>query len=177
LHSVPRFVLQFDASEIGGYAARFPSAGDSEVLAMARAAGERGYYTLPEFRAVCRWKTPRSGPFVARNHPEDVEARTALALREQTTEHDRMRALRQLLGVEWATASVLLHLVCPDRYPILDVRALHAFGIRGRQTYSYRFWLDYVNAFRALVARSGLDGRTVDRGLWQWSAEQGEPLA
>jgi hypothetical protein len=174
---VPRFELQFDAGEIGDYAARFDSAGDAEVLVIARAARERGYYTLPEFRAVCRWKTPRSGPFVARNRAEDVEAFTAIALRQGTTEHDRMRALRQLLGVEWATASVLLHLSTPDRYPILDVRALHAFGIRGRQTYSYPFWLGYLDAFRDLVARSGLDGRTVDRGLWQWSAEQGETLS
>ena len=174
---MPRFKLQFDAGEIPAYAARFPAEGDTEVLAMARAARERRYYTLPEFRAVCRWKTPRSGPFVARNRAEEVETVTYVALSEGTTEHDRMRALRQLLGVEWATASVLLHLAFPDRYPILDVRALHAFGIRGRQTFSYRFWLDYVDAFRALVKRAGVDGRTVDRGLWQWSAEQSEPLS
>jgi hypothetical protein len=174
---VPLFELQFDVREVGDYAARFRAEGDTEVLVMGRAANERGYYTLPEFRAVCRWKTPRSGPFVARNRAEDVELVTAIALGERTTEHDRMRALRQLLGVEWATASVLLHLSSPDRYPILDVRALHAFGIRGRQTFSYGFWFDYIDAFRDLVRRSGLDGRTVDRGLWRWSAEQDEPLS
>jgi hypothetical protein len=78
--------------------------------------------------------------------------------------------------VEWATASVLLHLAYPERYPILDKRALHALGVRPPSAYSFRFWEAYVEACLRLAAQAGVDGRTFDQALWQWSKEQGVPL-
>jgi len=173
---VPRLSLQFDIGELAAYAARFPVAVDDEALAIGRAVRERGSYTRAEFRTVCRWKTPRSGPLVARNSASDVRRATSVALDADSDDAQRMRALRELRGVNWATASVLLHVAYPDDYPIIDVRALHALGVRKRITYSYRLWDEYIAVYRELVASSGLDGRTVDRGLWEWSAEQGEPL-
>ena len=89
---------------------------------------------------------------------------------QDTLERERMRALRQLHGVGWPTASVLLHLTAPDCWPILDVRVLHALGLRD-VTYGYAFWEALVHNHRDLVGRAGIDGRTLDRGLWQWSAE------
>jgi hypothetical protein len=173
---VTRLSLQFDVRDVAAHAARYPEQDDGEALAIGRAARERGSYTKVEFRTICRWKTARSGPLVARNRAPEIERATRIALGEHADDAERMRALRELRGVDWATASVLLHVAYPDSFPILDVRALHALGIRKRITYSYRFWLQYVDTFRELVARSGLDGRTLDRGLWQWSAAQGEPL-
>jgi hypothetical protein len=169
---VRRLSLQFDIRDLPVYAAHFPSGGDNAVLAIGRAARQRGHYTKSEFRTACRWKTARSGPLVARNTASEVRRATRIALDDHSDDTERMRALRELRGVDWATASVLLHVADPDSYPILDVRALHALGIRRRISYGYRLWLEYVAVYRELVARSGLDGRTVDRGLWQWSAEQ-----
>jgi hypothetical protein len=83
-----------------------------------------------------------------------------------------MEALRTLRGVGWPTASVLLHLAYPDRYPILDTRALHALGVRRRSAYSFGFWDAFVGAWRELAKRAGVDGRTFDQALWQWSKEQ-----
>jgi hypothetical protein len=169
---VPRFVLQFDPGEIRAYAARDSFEGDARLLALGQAARERGYYRLGEFVEVCRWKTPRSAPQVARNRAAEVRSATRIAVADDTPERERMRALLALHGVGWPTASVLLHLTCPDRWPILDVRALHALGVRGLTSYSYALWEEYVEVFRALVAQTGVDGRTVDRGLWSWSAAQ-----
>ena len=121
---------------------------------------------------MCRWKTPRSAPQVARNRAAEVRSATRIALADGTPERQRMRALRGLHGVEWATASVLLHLACPDRWPIIDVRALHALGVQGLTGYNYALWEEYIETFRDLVRRAGVDGRTVDRALWQWSAAQ-----
>ena len=92
-------------------------------------ARERGHYALAEFLTVCRWKTPRSGPLVVLNSVDSVEASTSVALRETSSERERAEALLSLRGVGWPTASVLLHLAYPERYPILDVRALHALGV------------------------------------------------
>jgi Family of unknown function (DUF6308) len=170
------FALQFPIERVPEYAARFPSDPDDEALLIGRNARERGHYTLEEFRKVCRWKTPRSAPLVARNSAEDVESSTAVALSETSSERERIDALRSLRGVGWPTASVLLHLAYPDRYPILDKRVVHALGARARSTYSFRFWDEFVSAWRQLAERAGVDGRTFDQALWQWSKEQDAQL-
>jgi hypothetical protein len=165
-------VLQFPLERVRDYAARFDDTGDAAALALGRAARERGHYTLEEFVAACRWKTPRSAPLVARNAAPEVEAATRAALGPAGSAGERMQALRALRGVEWATGSVLLHLAYPDRYPILDVRALHALGVTGRSSYTTAFWEAYVAECARLAAAAGVDGRTLDRALWQWSREQ-----
>lgn len=118
----------------------------------------------------------RSKPYAARNTTQAVHEATRTALADDTPERERMQALRGLHGVGFPTASVLLHLAYPERYPILDQRALQALGMPIAPSYSLRFWTDYVNAYVDLIQRSGVDGRTLDRALWQWSKEHGSPL-
>jgi hypothetical protein len=170
---MPAFVLQFPLEQVPELAARYSYEDDVEVLAIGRAARARGHYTRDEFVTVCRWKTPRSGPLVAENSADVVEALTRVALSDMSSERQRVDALRSLRGVEWATASVLLHLAYPERYPILDKRALHALGVRPPAAYTFRFWKAYVDACLQLAQRADVDGRTLDQALWQWSKEQG----
>src|SRR4051794_39829422 len=85
-----RFVLQFPIQEVPALAARYAYEDDAEVLAIGRAARERGYYKLEEFIAICRWKTPRSGPLVRQNSAETVEIATRRALAGSTSERARM---------------------------------------------------------------------------------------
>lgn len=95
-------------------------------------------------------------------------------MRETERDREPVKELRLLRGVGLPTASVLLHLVFPERYPILDVRALHALGVPA--SYGYGFWESYVTEYRRLLKQAGVDGRTLDQALWQWSREQGGPL-
>jgi hypothetical protein len=173
---MPEFRLQFPAEQVSEYAARYAYEDDAEVLAIGAAARERGYYTRDEFVEVCRWKTPRSGPLVALNSAEKVEAATRTALSDAGSARERMAVLRSLHGVDWPTASVLAHLAYPERYPILDKRVLQALGVNPPSGYSFRFWEALVAAYVELVERAGVDGRTFDRALWQWSKERGAPL-
>ena len=173
---MPMFSLQFALDEVPMYAARYAYEDEKEVLAIGRHARRRGHYTLEEFLRVCRWKTPRSRPLVALNTAASVEEATRIAISEATGERERMEALRSLSGVGWPTASVLLHLAHPDRYPILDVRALHALGVQAPSAYSFRFWQAYVIACVELASRAGVGGRTFDQALWQWSKEQSAAL-
>ena len=159
--------------QVSEYAARYTD-DDDEVLAIGRAVRDRGHYRLEEFRRVCRWKTPRSAPLVAQNSSDSVEAWTRVALGETGSDRERIKALQSLRGVGVPTASVLLHLVYPERYPILDVRALHALGVPA-PSYSYSFWESFVTEYGRLIRQAGVDGRTFDQALWQWSREQGEP--
>jgi hypothetical protein len=173
---MPVFVLQFDIEHVPDYAARYPAEEDHEVLAIGRTARDRGHYLLDEFLRACRWKTARSGPLVHQNSADSVETSTRIALRESSEERERTDALLLLRGVGWPTASVLLHLAYPERYPILDQRALQALGVRPPSTHGFKFWSSYVGAWLRLVEQAGVDGRSFDRALWQWSKEQGVSL-
>ena len=172
---MPEFALQFAVERVPEYAARFPSEDDGEALAIGRRARDRGHYTLTEFRRMCRWKTPRSAPLVAQNNARSVRDATRLALDETGNERERIEALLSLRGVGWPTASVLLHVAYPERYPILDTRALHALGVRA-SSYNFPFWEAYVAVCRELAEQAGVDGRTLDQALWQWSKEQDKPV-
>jgi hypothetical protein len=173
---MPEWALQFPIEKTRGYAARFPSDNDDPVIAIGSAARRRGHYLRDEFIRVCKWKSERSRSYAAKNTARAVGVATRVALSEASTDRERVKALRSLHGVDWATASVLLHLAYPERYPILDQRALQAFGVLPRSSYSYRFWEAYLDAWRPLLAQAGVDGRTFDQALWQWSKEEGAPL-
>jgi hypothetical protein len=169
---LPRFELQFPATEIEPLAGRFGYVDDVPLLAVGAAARARGYYTRGEFIGVCAWKTPRSRSRVASNSRRSIVTRTGRAL-TVTDESDRIMALLELHGVGVPTASTLLYVAFPGDYPILDVRALESLGVRPRSQYPVSFWLEYLEACRELAARFGVSIRTLDKALWQHSKEGG----
>jgi len=165
------FVLQFDTSNIAALASRYSYPPEDRIVdKIAPAVRERGHFTRPELIEVCFWKTPRSGPLVKKNSEAEVQEATRLAL-GATTELLRISIPMALSGVLWPTASVLLHFGHHDRYPILDYRALEAFGIRPPVRYTVPFWNAYVTACRKISDDTGYGMRTIDRALWQWSKE------
>jgi hypothetical protein len=166
------FALQFPPEEIHALAARFGDSDDSACLRAGAAARGRGRYTRGEFLLLCAWKSARSRPLVAANSPARIARATGRALDAATGEAERMEALLTLNGIGVPTASVLLHFAEPDRYPILDVRALESLGAAGRSVYPVSFWLRYLEACRELAARHGVSLRTLDKALWQYSKER-----
>ena len=87
-------------------------------------------------------------------------------------ERAKIEALTLLDGVQWPTASVILHLFYPDPYPLLDFRALWSVGLKVPSQYEFSFWWPYVEFCRETAARNGVDMRTLDRALWQFSKEK-----
>ena len=168
---MPSFELQFPMEEIEELAARFPATDDGRLELVGTAVRARGYYTREEFIEVSAWKTVRSRPRVALNTEASVVAVTGRAL-ATTDEGARMAALLELIGVGVPTASTLLYCAFPDRYPILDVRALESLGVKPRSQYPLSFWLGYLEACRELALRSGVSVRTLDKALWQHSRER-----
>ena len=114
---MPVFRLQFPLELVPAYAARYTD-DDADVLAIGREVGDRGHYTLDEFRRVCRWRDPeeRSARRTERARLS-LEASTRLALADAVSDRERVKELQSLRGVGLPTASVLLHLVYPDRFP------------------------------------------------------------
>lgn len=168
---VAPFRLQFPVGDIRALAARYHFDPDDEVAAVGASACERGYYRKPELVRICAWKTVRSRRRVAKNTAGFVEGITRVAFATED-ESERMAALCALRGVNPPTASVLLHFAFPDRYPIIDWRALESLGQPRQPTYTIEYWLAYLDACRRLAKQAGVTMRVLDKALWQYSREQ-----
>ena len=132
---------------------------------------ERGHLVRAEFLQICAWKTPRSKPHCAKNSAHAIRTLTRATFASPDDEL-KMDLLRLLQGVDWPTASTILH-ICDERpYPILDVRAVWSLGFAKPPTYTMEFWLSYVAFTRGLAVRTGLSIRTIDQALWQYSKER-----
>lgn len=166
------FHLQFPSSEIPVLAEKFDYPGDEKILNDLNAdIDKRRYLTLDELKIVCRWKTPRSQSLVNKNKEADVEAITKVCF---STDNELLRigSLLLLEGVQYPTASVILHFFHADHYPVLDFRALEALGVKQPKQYDFNFWWAYVLATRKIAKENGVSMRTLDKALWQWSKNQ-----
>ena len=165
------FALGFDKSEIDHWASRYSYPGESYVVdTLAPRVRAAGFYSKPNFLALCEWKSPRIRKYVAKNTDSLIRVVTQAAL---TTNHERFRVevLTLLRGVSWPVASVLLHFGSTDSYPILDFRALWSLGISAPATYDYDLWAAYTHYCRQLANECGVTMRVLDRALWQYSKE------
>jgi hypothetical protein len=166
-----RFRLRFSARQIPAWAARYEYGGDDETQErVADAIRLKGWLDKPTLLAVCEWKSPRTQKHCRQNPPGFVKTVTRAAF-ATSDERFRIEALTLLDGVSWPTASVLLHFGVPNRYPILDYRALWSLGVEPPRAYDFGFWWAYATHCRALARRQRLSMRTLDRALWQYSKE------
>jgi len=173
----PAFRLRFPEARIEHWASRFSDSieGDFE-LEIPRRIRTQGYLEKRDFLRLCRWKSPRSRPHVEKNPASFIEAVTGTAF-STSDERLRIEVLTLLDGVDWPTASVILHFGHRDPYPILDVRALWSFGIEEPPNYGFEFWWAYTLACRRVARRNGCTMRALDRALWQYSKERQRPAA
>ena len=167
------FSLQCQPQELVGLSSRYAyqNGTDDRILEEIRPRVEQlGYIPYDDFLLICGWKTQRSKSRVRKNSPEMVEEASAFALTAKE-EKLRVETFTLLEGVGYPTASVFLHFLHPEPYPILDFRALETLGIKEPKAYRFSFWWEYVQFTRGLAQRLNIDMRTLDRGLWQWSLE------
>lgn len=167
-----KFRLRFPVSAVGKWAERFSDASDAFIEKdIAPAVRRQGYLTRDQFLRIAEWKTARSRPRCERNTDAYVREVTGAAL-GSTYEGFKINALRLLEGVEWPTASVILHFCDRGRYPILDVRALWASGLDKPPSHSFALWMAYTEYLRGVAERAGVSMRTLDKALWQYSKEK-----
>lgn len=129
---------------------------------------DRGWLTRDEFLYIGMWKSPRPKKHYERNEAAYVRAVTEVAL-GTADERLSIEILTLLDGVNWPTASVILHFLRPEPYPILDFRALWTLGVSPPPPYDFGFWHAYVQVCRNLAAEAGVSLRTLDRALWRYS--------
>jgi hypothetical protein len=162
---------QLSKSLILELAGRYSYSSDDEARAAGGRAALARHYSRRDFLAVVRWKSARTLPLAEQNSASAV-ARTTRAAFLAHRESERMARMLTLRGVGVPVASALLHFAFPDRYPILDFRALSTLGDKSRRTqYTPSFWAGYVNRCRSLAERMGVSIRDLDKALWQYSRE------
>ena len=167
------FRLRFPEADVATWAARFGDDGsDDDILGNIRPLVlARGHLTRPEFLKICAWKSVRTKPSCRRNGAHKIETLTRAAF-ATSDEALKISLLRLLDGVEWPTASTILHFCDARPYPILDYRALWSLGLATPPSYTKEFWLAYLAFTRDLAVRVALPIRTVDKALWQYSKER-----
>jgi hypothetical protein len=129
---------------------------------------KRGYLYRDEFLDVCKWKTKRSQTRCKKNNEAFVTETTRIALNTHNEEIS-IKVLKLLEGVQYPTASVILHFFHSEKYPIIDFRALWSLKATVPKSYTFDFWIKYVDYCRHLSEKSNLDMRTIDRALWAYS--------
>jgi hypothetical protein len=176
------FQLQLAEAELQELAEKYwHEAGERErqLEAAAYEAGEAirsGEYTLPNLETIVRWKSERMVHYLIGNSSESIRMALAVAASPHASTEDAVNALVALRGVDIMIASAILTAIYPDRYAVLDHRALEALG---HARHDVKFYSEY-NATLLHLAECGMVKAQTDlpaptalhaleRALWQWS--------
>lgn len=169
--SIGGFKLQFDPADIPTLAKRYGPKQDDKALA-AGSRIRRGEHTREHLSEIFEWKTKGRGRSrLLRNSAQEIADALNLAV-SATTERAAVAVLVGLQGVLVPVASAILTAIDPERYTVIDFRALQALGSKSTNR-SVDFYLTYLGACRRLAEAHHVTLRDLDRALWQWSDEQG----
>ena len=164
-------VLKFPITEINTLVDRYEyPILEAELLELKPRILQQGYLTKNDLEKITYWKAPRSAGKARKNTEEFVTEITRFAF-ATGSERARVESLTLLDGVLWPTASVILHWFHRDPYPILDFRAIWSVSLELPTCYSFGYWWTYVEFCRDVAQTAGLDMRTLDKALWQYSKE------
>jgi len=152
---------------------------EQELERAAFEAGEairHGDYSLANLEAIVRWKSERAVQYLIGNSTEKIRHALAIAASPDSTTETAVRALYDLHGVDLPVASAILAAIFPERYTVLDYRALEALGHARHDVHFYEEYLAYCKRLAEsdiVKPQSDLPGptplRTLDRALWEWS--------
>ena len=168
------FTLRFDSSRLLELAGRYNDPNEHVVERLAPLMKDMEFLDSETFVQLMGWKTQRTKKRVNSVAGNMLKEITQLSFGTKD-ERLRIEVLRLLNGVDWPSASVILHFKFPDRYPIIDFRALWSLGFEKLPTYNFTFWNDYSVFCRKLAHENSLTMRKLDRALWQYSKENQPP--
>ena len=160
--------LRIPPDELRKYAEQYDYGADPNLSHLEDAAKRQGHLTRDQLHELALWKSRRRARLVLANDESFVREVTAFAF-SANHEYSRIGALSLLKGVQFPTASVVLHF-CVDRsYPILDFRTIWSLGLDKPPFYTPEYWCAYTALCRSLSAEHGLTIRELDMALWQYS--------
>lgn len=133
---------------------------------------ENRFLNRDNFLKLCLWKSKRPKKYYLDkiNSDERIKQITQFALKTDD-EYLRLEMLTLLKGVSHRVASVILHFSFPNKYMIMDFRAIWSLGWKQPKSYSLEFWLKYTNEGKKIANKNGVTLRELDKALWQNSKE------
>lgn len=164
------FRLRVNPTDLVALARRYRSEDDDVALAAGRRirAGDCGWTNVED---IFKWKTRGRGiSRLRRNSDEEIADALSLAVRAKT-ERAAVAVLLGLRGVDVPVASAILTVTFPERYTVIDFRALEALDNKSSDR-SVNFYLAYLDTCRRLAIENNISLRDLDRALWQWSSKQ-----
>ncbi len=128
---------------------------------------DRGFYERDEFLEVVRWKNNRGLGHAEANTAAEIQEASRLAL--WASDPWSWRILTLLSGVGTAVASALLTVASPDRYTVIDRRAVGTLRTAERLGDDWPSYNRYLELCRGIADDVGVSLRTLDRALWKYS--------
>ena len=114
---------------------------------------------------IIKWKSPRPlSRIMTGNTPDEISEALRVAV---SAKHVRTAAgvLCGLNGVDVAMASAILTTIHPDRYTVIDWRALNALGVK-KSWLTVDDYLQYLAFCKDKAIELGISLRDLDRALW-----------
>ena len=168
-----RFAMQFPPSELLTLAERYGYGQDDDALNAGKNIANDDH-SVANLKIIVEWKSARIAGLIEKNSATDVAKSLRFATNKGTSERSAMDTLCRLKGVGIPVASAILTMVYPEKYTIIDFRALEALGIkRGDSEETLYYYVEYLETCRRIANDCKVDLRTLDRALWQWSKEHG----
>ena len=169
------FQLQYDPADIPKFAAEYMET-DAGEDAKAEEAGRSiasGQCTRSNLEIIVEWKSARALHLLERNTDAAIEQALQRAVNAGSV-REAVECLTCLCGVAVRMASATFTAINPERYTVLDFRALHAQGIPDAEKVNYTvgLYISYLEACRSMAKNYGVTLRDFDRANWQWSKRQ-----
>jgi hypothetical protein len=167
--SAGTFALQFAPGKLAGLIGRYRLSDDAALEAgVAIRAGDGSRSNI---ETIFKWKAKgRRISRLRKNSDGNLADALTLAVAAKT-ERAATSVLCGLQGVDVPVASAILTVIEPERYAVIDFRALEALG-RASRDRTVNFYIGYLNARRQVAKANHVSLRDLDRALWQWSSEQ-----
>jgi len=161
----PKFTSKED---IEYWAGRYGA--DDEQFFQAGKKLREGDFSLSNLKIIVAWKSVRRIDLINKNTDYEIADALRLAL-EAKEPRSAMAVLVGLQGVGEPMASSILTAIDPEKYTVIDYRALEALGVTVPNNYFEFYLLHYLTECKRLASEAGVSLRELDRALWQWSVE------
>lgn len=123
-----------------------------------------------KFIKLCLWKSPRPKKSYEKNSEQLIRELTKFSFQTKSEEAG-IKSLTCLSGVSFPVATTILHFAFPDKYSIMDFRAIWSLGWEQPKLYTFEFWEKYYKEIQRLSNKFSLPIRTIDKALWQYSKD------
>ncbi len=170
----PVFQLQYDATDIQKLADEYMASKEGAKDRVMEEAGRRivaGDFSRPNLEDIYKWKAARAIRWLRKN--TDIAVKMAIEGAVAAADvKQAVDALTVLRGVRVKMASAILTAINPERYTVLDFRALEALGSEDSEDLD--LYVEYLEFCQNSARRYRITMRNFDRANWQWSKNKAE---